>query len=142
MGKCICPLIRGPKVTAATSSLAPKSPLFLTRNYNTENGVSAVCVVVQFYLAGQWDDLFINKNVCTCQCGRHRRHGGSIPGSGRSPGGGHGNPLQDACLENPMDTRAWRATVRGVAKSRSDTTEHAHREETGKERRKVFFHLN
>ena len=42
---------------------------------------------------------------------------GSIPGSGRSPGGGHGNPLQYSCLENPMDIGAWWATVHGVAKS-------------------------
>ena len=40
---------------------------------------------------------------------------GSISGSGRSPGGGHGNPLQYSCLENPMDRGAWRATVHGVA---------------------------
>ena len=42
---------------------------------------------------------------------------GSIPGSGRSPGEGNGNPLQYSCLENPMDGGAWRATVHGVAKS-------------------------
>ena len=36
---------------------------------------------------------------------------GSIPGLGRSPGGGHGNPLQYSCLENPMDRGAWQATV-------------------------------
>ena len=41
----------------------------------------------------------------------------SIPGSGRSPGEGNGNPLQYSCLENPMDRRAWRATVPGVAES-------------------------
>ena len=41
---------------------------------------------------------------------------GSIPGSGRSPGEGNGNPLQCPCLENPMDRRAWWATVHGVAK--------------------------
>ena len=41
----------------------------------------------------------------------------SIPGSGRSPGEGHGNPLQHSCLENPMDRGAWWATVHGVAKS-------------------------
>jgi len=41
----------------------------------------------------------------------------SIPGSERSPAGGHGNPLQDSCLENPMDRGAWQATVHGVAKS-------------------------
>ena len=44
---------------------------------------------------------------------------GSIPGLGRSPGGGHGNPLQYSCLENPTDRAAWQATVNGVAKSRT-----------------------
>ena len=39
---------------------------------------------------------------------------GSSPGSGRSPGGGNGNPLQYSCLGNPMDRGAWRATVHGV----------------------------
>ena len=42
---------------------------------------------------------------------------GSIPGSGRLPGGGHGNPLQYSCLGNPMDQGAWRATVHGVTKN-------------------------
>ena len=42
---------------------------------------------------------------------------GSIPGSGRSPGEGHGNPLQYSCLENPMDRGVWWATVHGVTKS-------------------------
>ena len=45
------------------------------------------------------------------------RNVGSIPGLGRSPGGGHGNPLQYSCLENPMDRRAWQATVHRVTKS-------------------------
>ena len=44
---------------------------------------------------------------------------GSIPGSGRSPGGGNGCPLQYSCLENPMDGGAWRATAHGVAKSQT-----------------------
>ena len=44
---------------------------------------------------------------------------GSIPGLGRSPGEGNGNPLQCSCLENPMDGGAWWATVHGVAKSRT-----------------------
>ena len=43
---------------------------------------------------------------------------GSIPGLGRSVGGGHGNPLQYSCLEN-LDRRAWRATVQGAAKSQT-----------------------
>ena len=41
---------------------------------------------------------------------------GSIPGLGRSPGGGNGNPLQYSCLENPMNRGAWQATVHGVAR--------------------------
>ena len=44
----------------------------------------------------------------------------SIPGSGRKPGDGNGNPLQDSSLGNPMDRGAWRATVHGVTES--DTT--------------------
>ena len=46
---------------------------------------------------------------------------GSVPGWGRSPGGGHGNPLQHSCLENPMNRGAWQAKVHSVAES--DTTE-------------------
>ena len=45
------------------------------------------------------------------------RNVGSIPGSGRSLGGGNSNPLQRSCLENPMDREAWQATVHGVAKN-------------------------
>ena len=44
---------------------------------------------------------------------------GSIPGLGKSPGGGHGNPLQYSCLENPMDRGAWWAPLHGVAKSQT-----------------------
>ena len=42
---------------------------------------------------------------------------GSIPGSGRSPREGNGNPLQNSCLENPMDRGAWQAVFHGSAKS-------------------------
>ena len=45
-----------------------------------------------------------------------------IPGSGRCPGGGDGNPLQYPCLRNPMDREAWRATVHGFAKSLMNLT--------------------
>ena len=44
---------------------------------------------------------------------------GSIPGLEKSPGGGHGNPLQSSCLRNPMDRGAWQATAHGVSKSRT-----------------------
>jgi len=48
---------------------------------------------------------------------RDVRDAGSIPGLGRSSGGGHGNPLQDSYLENPMDSKAWQVTIHGVSKS-------------------------
>ena len=48
---------------------------------------------------------------------------GSIPGLGRSPGEGNGNPLQYSCMENPTDGEAWWATVHGVAKSRTQLSD-------------------
>ena len=51
--------------------------------------------------------------VAQCQSRRYRFD----PGSGRSPGEGHGNPLQDSCLGNPMNRGAWQSAVHGVAKS-------------------------
>ena len=49
---------------------------------------------------------------------------GSIPGSGRFPGEGNGNPLQYACLVNPKNRGAWQATVNGVTKSWTELSEH------------------
>ena len=57
--------------------------------------------------------------VPACQCRRLLRDMGSTPGSGRSPGEGHGNPLQCSCLENPMDRGTWWATIHRVAKSQT-----------------------
>ena len=54
------------------------------------------------------------------------RDSGSIPGWGRSPGGGHGNPLQDSCLENPRDRGAWWATVHGSQRVGHDWATRAH----------------
>ena len=60
---------------------------------------------------------------------------GSIPGSGRSPGGGDGNPLQYSCLQNSTDREAWRATVQRVAKSQTQLSDvacmHADRGDVG-----------
>ena len=52
------------------------------------------------------------------------RDAGLIPGSGRSLEGGHGNPFQYSCLENPMDRGAWWATVHGVTESCPSTDGH------------------
>ena len=63
---------------------------------------------------------------------------GSIPGLGRSSGEGNGNPLQDSCLENPMDRGAWKAIVHGVAKSQtqlSDCHTHVHTTLTSEHKR-------
>ena len=54
----------------------------------------------------------------------HAGDAGSIPESGSSPGGGHGNPLQYSCLENPMDRGAWGITVHRVAKSQTQLSMH------------------
>ena len=59
----------------------------------------------------QW----LSRKEATCKAGT-AGDAGSIPGSERSPGGGHGNPLRYSCLENPMNRGAWWATVHGVAK--------------------------
>ena len=56
---------------------------------------------------------WLSSKVFTCNAGVSEDTG-SVSESGRSPGGGHGNPLQYSCLENPMDRGAWRATVHRV----------------------------
>ena len=61
--------------------------------------------------------LWLSGKESACSSG----DAGSIPGSRRSPGGRHGNPLQYCCLENPMDRGPWQAIVRGVTES--DMTE-------------------
>ena len=86
---------------------------------------SALCRVKwddYFYIWGQSFTLWgfpggINGTEPACQSSRCDV--GPIPGSGRSPGGGHGNPLQDSCLKNPMDRGAWWARVHGVPKSQT-----------------------
>ena len=63
---------------------------------------------------------------------------GSIPGSGRSPGEGNGNPLQYSCLENPVDRGAWWATVHRVAKSRTQLSDFTHNAVTHKQHSRCF----
>ena len=79
------------------------------------------------------NSLFIYLCVCVCVCvcvspggalvvknlPANAGDAGSIPGSRRSPGGGHGYPLQYTCLENPIDRGTWQTTVHGVTKSQT-----------------------
>ena len=68
---------------------------------------------------------WIGGKQSACRAG-YARDTGLIPGSGRSSGGGHGDPFRYSCWENPMDPGAWRATVHRVTESHvTGTTEHA-----------------
>ena len=62
--------------------------------------------------------VVVHSKEPTCNAG-DTRDSGSVPGWGRSPGGGHSNPLQYSCLENSMDRGAWSTTVPGVAESQT-----------------------
>ena len=85
------------------------------QNGNRNEIVSYLNGTLHFHLASQV--ALVVKNLCT-NAG-DLRDAGSIPGWGRSSGGGHGNPLQYPCLENPMDREAWQAKVHGVTKSQT-----------------------
>ena len=73
-----------------------------------------VCVCIYIYIYTLPDGLAGKES--TCNAG-DTGITGSVPGSGRSPGVGRGNPLQSSCLESPMDLGAWLATVHRVAKN-------------------------
>ena len=68
---------------------------------------------------------WLSSKESSCNAG-DKQVTGSIPGSGRSPGGGNGNPLQRSCLENPMDRGAWLATVLGVEKRQTRLSDWTH----------------
>ena len=65
-----------------------------------------------------WASLWLSGEESACNA-RGTGDVGSIPGSGRSPGEGHGKPLQCSCLENPMDREAWYTRVHRVAMSQT-----------------------
>ena len=65
---------------------------------------------------------------------------GSIPGPGRFPGGGHSNPLQYSCLENPMDRGAWQATSIKKKKKKKICGKNGKAKESGKQERALKWH--
>ena len=76
---------------------------------------ASYCTLLVLHGTSQVAQLVKNPPAYT----RDTRDVGSVTGSGRSPGGGNGNPLQYSCLENSVDRGAWWATVHGVANSRT-----------------------
>ena len=98
------------------SCLSPTTPSsFLELETNLPN--RQVLKMTETEFKPSWVSIYIPPIESACNAGEP----GSIPGLGRSPGEGNGNPLQSPCLENAMDRGAWRATVCGVAGT--DTTE-------------------
>ena len=89
------------------------------------NNVVLVFIIYQHIWASQVAQLVKNPPANAGDI----RHVGLIPGLGRSPGGGHGNPLQYSSLENPIDRGAWQATVYGVKEpERLKRPKHVHRD--------------
>ena len=88
-------------------------PIWVTTEHELDSRFSLLCIL---YMASiVWASHMIVKNP-PAKAG-DAGDAGLAPELGRSPGGGHGNPLQCSCLENPMDGGAWWATVRRVSKS-------------------------
>ena len=110
--KCSC--FRESVTPIQATMLLSEGFLPFSRGSSTQNHQSQ-SLADEIGLLGLWDRESEVK-VSACNAGDP----GSILGSGRSLGEGNGNPLQYSCLENPMDRRAWWATVHGVVKSRHD----------------------
>ena len=91
--------------------------------FKTED-VSPVNADQQRAVGSPWGAVV--KNLPVCQ-GRRYRRWGSILGSGRSPGGRNGNPLQYSCLGNPIAREAWRATIHRITKSQTWLSTHTYR---------------
>ena len=104
---------RAPPVTALPVYSSLVSPQFLQLPLTGNNSL--------YSTLGSPDDAAIKNMPASTG---DARDAGSIPGSGRSPGGGNGSPLRYPCLENPTGRGAWRALIPGVAES--DMTEHTH----------------
>ena len=79
-------------------------------------GVYNIMTYNNKYTFGQASQVVVVVKNLPASAG-YTRNRGSIPGSGRSPGGGRGNPLQYSCLENPMDRGAWRAQMTIISTS-------------------------
>ena len=95
------------------SAIQPTPNRSLSKDYLKELHLTFFCL----YTPGTSQAALVVKNLLA-NAGKVRDTD-SIPGSGRSPREGHGNPLQYSCLENPMDQGAWRATVHRITKNQT-----------------------
>ena len=86
----------------------------------SEVAVSVYKIYYNFYIIGA---SLVAQRVKNLPAMQEMWDAGLIPGSGRSPGGGNGNPCQYSCLKNPRDRESWWATVHGVAKSQKRLTD-------------------
>ena len=119
------------QVTWSLSSSVPSFMRVTIRTLNTkehyEETINSICKVLRTLPGGKYIWSFDYIDSCcskraSAQWWRRclpKGDASSIPGSGRSPGEGSGNPLQYSCLENPMDRGAWQTMVHGVAKSQT-----------------------
>ena len=109
----VCPG-KQPREEHVAFSTELKELFFNWNDFNPQGHLATLGAIFWWsHLKGAVASLVTQTVESACNAG----HLGSIPGLGRSPGGGHGNPLQYSCLENAMDRGARRATVHGVAKS-------------------------
>ena len=112
---------------ASKCKIKKKKKRHLVPDRSFQSFLTIVRLYSYIYICGFPDGSAVKNPACNAG----NADVGSIPGSGRSPGGGNGNPFQYSCLENPMDKGAWWATVHGVTKSRprlirAEQREHAH----------------
>jgi len=105
--------------------------IFLTQELNPcllPLPFSFILNVVPFSLTWHWstENLGLPRWLSGKEPAANAGDAGSVPEWRRSPGGGHDDPLQYSCLDNPRDRGAWRATVHGVAKSQTRLNAHTH----------------
>ena len=108
-------------VAFQTQEVASVQSTALTQIFSSVHELVCVCVCAHGILSYKYNPVWASQVALVVKNPPANAGGirdvGLIPGSGRCPGGGHGNLLQYSCLENPMDSGAWWATVRGVIKS-------------------------
>ena len=111
------------KISVVFLTHAPPSTMLGCLQANPRCRISSHSYLISSYFKISWQSFFIKSLESSAG---DARDVGLIPGSGRSPGGGNGNPLQYSCLGNPLIRGIWQATVHGVSKSQTWLSNWAH----------------